>query len=96
MTLVPFSEKMNSLINEFSSRYNIPLADAKLIVPAMTWIGSKEGEAEVYMAIDKGRNQAIVAEWLGGDGFNEGSSAGDEFPCKWNIREVALQNSTTP
>ena len=94
MKLDRFSWKMSALVNELSLRWDVPLADAERIVPAMDWIGYKRGDAEVYMAIDQGRNQVIIAEWIGGDGFKEGPLAGENWPCRWNIGEVRLINST--
>ena len=95
MILLRTSEKMNALCNELSLRWDMPLADAKRIVPEMNWIGSRKGNAEVFMAIDEGRNQVIVAEWIGGDGFHDGPLAGENWPQKWNIGEVRLINPTT-
>ena len=95
MELGQLSKKMDALCKELSLRWDIPLSDAKLIVPNMRWIGYKEGYAEVYMGIDVGRNQVVMAEWIGGDGFHEGPLAGENWPQKWNIGEMRLLNSTT-
>ena len=95
MKLDQFSEKMASLCNELSLRWDMPLAHAKRIVTSLNWIGSSKGDAEVYMAIDEGRNLLIVAEWIGGNGFKEGPLPAENWPCKWNMSEIRLLNPTT-
>ncbi len=96
MKLDMLSEKAKHLANAISYRWNIPYTDALTIIRSMDWNGQAKNGAEVYTAIDVGRNQLIVAEWVGGDGFRQGIADVENWPVLFNIGEVRLATPIIP